>query len=188
MLQLEGFKNSLYSNLGIVYGNAMQIDEDGKFNSFFFETDSKQKILQKRTTGNIYETIIDTGKSYCSITAMTKKNVYDKLNGYDEELEYEDFDFWIRASRIFEIDYIDEILVKKRIVKNSLGTNFDKQKNKINFSTYLILKKASLLNKTKTENKLLLKRVHYEMINSYKTRDIKLLLKYIPLELKLRFS
>ena len=121
---------------------------------------------------------------------MVKKTVFDHLNGYDETLVYEDLDFWIRASRIYDFDFIDQILMQKRIVPNSLGTDFFKKKDsrakKINHSTYLILKKAIDLNKTKEENKALLKRIHFEMILAYKTSNFALVLKYILLEVKLR--
>jgi hypothetical protein len=50
----------------------------------------------------------------------------------------------------------------------------------------LILKKAIDLNKTKDENKALLKRIHFEMILAYKTSNFALVLKYILLEVKLR--
>jgi hypothetical protein len=80
--------------------------------------------------------------------------------------------------------------MQKRIVPNSLGTDFFKKKDsrakKINHSTYLILKKAIDLNKTKDENKALLKRIHFEMILAYKTSNFALVLKYILLEVKLR--
>jgi len=42
-----------------------------------------------------------------------KKSVYDALGGYDENLAFEDLDFWIRASRVYEFDFIDAVLIKK---------------------------------------------------------------------------
>ena len=58
---------------------------------------------------------------------MIKKEVFDQLSGYDENLAYEDLDFWIRASRVYDFDFTDEILVQKRIVINSLGSDFHKK-------------------------------------------------------------
>jgi hypothetical protein len=99
-------------------------------------------------------------------------------------------DLWIRASRIYDFDFIDEILIQKRTVDNSLGTHFymknDARARKINQSTYLILKNAIRLNKTKKEDKALLKRIHFEIILNNKTANYTLLLKYILLEIKLR--
>jgi hypothetical protein len=116
---------------------------------------------------------------------LIKKSVFDSLGGYDETLAYEDLDFWIRASRIYEIDFIDEVLVKKRTVINSLGSNFNKKKHKINISTYKILKKAFDLNRSKIEDLALQKRVHYEIINSFKNRSWSLLLKNVGLKIEI---
>jgi hypothetical protein len=50
---------------------------------------------------------------------MIKKSVFDDLQGYDENLAYEDLDLWIRASRKYDFDYIDVILIKKRFTTTS---------------------------------------------------------------------
>lgn len=184
-LQLKTFHESDIKNLGVVYGNAELIDENGKFSSYYFPVDSSKKVLEKRKTGNIYKSILSGGNSICSVTAMYKKEVYEQLNGYDENLVYEDLDFWIRASIIFNFDFVDDILVQKRIVNNSLGTNFNvksENSNKINYSTFLILLKAFKLNKFKEEDKLLLKRVHHEMILNLKLKNYVLFLKLLKLK------
>ena len=116
---------------------------------------------------------------------MIKKSVFDELNGYDESLAYEDLDLWIRASRKYEFDFIDSVLIKKRIVTNSLGSQFFKRNHKINNSTYQILKKALQLNKSKSEDLALQKRVHYEIINTFKSGNISLTLKNLWLRLEI---
>lgn len=187
-LQVNAFEKSNYTNLGIVYGNAALITEKGLLDSYYFVVNKDKKVTQKRITGNIYTSVLAGGDSICSVSSMSKKSVYDALDGYDENLAYEDLDFWIRASRIYAFDFIDEILIQKRIVSNSMGTDFYKKKNKINHSTYVILKKAMQLNRSKTENKALLKRIHFEMILAYKNLDFVLLVKYIFLEIRLRLK
>jgi glycosyltransferase involved in cell wall biosynthesis len=188
--QLEKFEKSDFPNLGVVYGNAELITENGSFDSYYFAVDSNQKVIEKRVIGNIYINVLSGGNSLCSVSAMIKKEVLEDLSGFDENLYYEDLDFWIRASRKYNFDFIDRILIQKRTVKNSLGTNFhkkaDDRSKKINYSTYLILKKALKLNKTKAENNALLKRIHFEIILNFKTRNFNLLLKYIILEIKTR--
>lgn len=110
-----------------------------------------------------------------------KKRVFNHLNGYDETLAYEDLDFWIRASRIYDVDFINSFLIQKRTVTNSLGTDFIKKNNKINDSTYFILKKAIQLNRTKLEDLAVQKRVHYEILHTLNIKSCKLLLKNIGL-------
>ena len=182
-LQINAFQNSKYQNLGVVYGNAGIINEDGSFNSYYFPVNVDGKVIAKRATGNIYSSVLSTGDSICSVSALFKKSVFDFLEGYDETLDYEDLDSWIRASREYEFDFIDEVLVKKRTVTNSLGSNFYKKKHRINVSTYKILKKALKLNRSKIEDLALQKRVHHEIIHSFKYRSLNLLIKNLGLRI-----
>ena len=131
-MQVNAFQKSKFKNLGVVYGNAEIINEDGSFNSFYFPVDKNGKVISKRIIGDIYSSVLSTGDSICSVSALIKKSVFDFLGGYDETLAYEDLDSWIRASREYEFDFIDEVLVQKRMVTNSLGSNFYKKKHKIN--------------------------------------------------------
>lgn len=188
-LQINAFKISRYDNLGIVYGNVELITENGKFDSYYLPVDTSKKTIKKRVTGDIYLSVLSGGNSICSVSSMVKKAVFDNLQGYDETLAYEDLDFWIRASRIYKFDFIDEILIQKRIVTNSLGTYFlkknDSRAKKINHSTYFILKKTIQLNRTKLEDLAIQKRVHYDIIHTAKVRDYKLFCKYIGLRILL---
>ncbi len=185
LMQMEAFQNSAYKNLGIVYGNAEIINENGSFNSFYFPVDANGNVITKRKTGDIYAAVLSSGDSICSVSTLIKKDVFDFLGGYDETLEYEDLDSWIRASRVFEFDFIDAILIKKRIVYNSLGTHFFKKNHKINISTYKILRKALKLNRSKIEDLALQKRVNYEIIHSFKNRSFNLFVKNIGLRIEI---
>ena len=182
-MQVNAFQKSKFKNLGVVYGNAEIINEDGSFNSFYFPVDKNGKVISKRIIGDIYSSVLSTGDSICSVSALIKKSVFDFLGGYDETLAYEDLDSWIRASRKYEFDFIDEVLVRKRMVTNSLGSNFYKKKHKINISTYKILKKGIKLNRSKMEDLALLKRVHHEIIHSFRNQSWTLLIKNINLKL-----
>jgi glycosyltransferase involved in cell wall biosynthesis len=185
--QIQAFNNSSFNNLGVVYGNVELISENGSFDSYYFLVDSQKKVVKKRITGDIYSSVLAGGDSICSVSAMIKKSVLDHLDGYDESLAYEDLDFWIRASRMYEFDFIDEIIVKKRIATNSLGTNFykknDTRAKKINHSTYLILKKGIKLNRSKKEDLAIQKRIHNEIMHCLKNKNYRLLLKNLELRI-----
>ena len=184
-MQVNTFQKSTFKKLGVVYGNAEIINENGNFKSFYFPVDGNGNVIEKRKTGDIYESVLSTGDSICSVSTLIKKSVLDFLGGYDEMLGYEDLDSWIRASRVYEFDFIDAVLIKKRIVSNSLGTHFYKKNNKINISTYKILRKALKLNRSKVEDLALQKRVHYEIIHSFKNRSFNLLIKNIGLRIEI---
>ncbi len=187
MTQIKAFQNSIFKNLGVVYGNAEIIRENGSFDSYFFSVNDQKKVIQKRITGTIYENVLSDFSSICSVSAMIKKSVLDSLNGYDESLEYEDLDFWMRASRLYEFDFIDEPIIQKRIVTNSLASNFYKKKDsrtkKIDYSTYLILKKGLQLNRSKQEDLAIQKRVHNSIIQCLNNKNYGLVLKNVWLRI-----
>lgn len=189
--QIAAFLNSETKKLAIVYGNAEIISENNMHLRYYYDVNTEKKVLKKPATGDIYSSILSQSSMICSVSSMVKREVLDELNGYDENLTYEDLDLWIRVARNYNFDFIDALLIQKRELENSLGNQFYRKLNsrtrKINHSTYLIIKKAIALNKTKAENKAVLKRVHQEMVKAQKTYDIGLFIKYIPLELKLRF-
>jgi len=178
-------------SLGIVYGNSKLIDKDAIFISYYYNLEKTPNQSDYPQSGYIYEAIVGQKFKINSVASLIKKEVFDILNAYDENLEYEDLDLWIRASRIYPFAYINKVIINKRELKNSLGNQFYKPFNKktkaLNRTSYLIIKKAIALNQTKAENKSLMKRLHYEMDKAMKTYDIILFLKYIPLEFTIRF-
>jgi len=182
-LQVDKFQNSNYKNLGMVFGNAENIDENGKFYSYYFDVNSLKKVIDERKTGDIYLSIINSGTVMCSVSVMMKKSIFEDLKAYDENLAYEDLDFWIRLSRNYNIDFIDEILVQKRFLSTAMSADFNKRNSKINHSTNKILKKTISLNRNQEEDLAVQKRVHYEIILAYKNKDIELLLKNLGLKL-----
>jgi len=189
-LQLNTFKNSNYSNLALVYGNAILINEQGDFNSYFFPRHEDGSLIKKHPTGNMYPYIISEIHSMCSVTALIKTDVFDYLKGYDTNLHYEDLDFWIRASREFNFDFTNDVLAKKRVLKNSLGDSYRKESKyyaQINDSTYQILKKTFILNRNKGEHKALLKRTYVMMRQAASNLSYKLFLKYIFFYAKVYF-
>jgi glycosyltransferase involved in cell wall biosynthesis len=189
--QINTFLNSKQKKLGIVYGNAEVISENNNHICFYYKVNNEKKVLNSPASGDIYLAILSQSSMICSVSSMAKREVLEQLNGYDENLAYEDLDLWIRTARNYNFEFIDAVLIQKRELESSMGNQFYKKFNsrtrKINHSSYLVIKKAIILNKTKSENKGLLKRLHYEMIKAYKTYDFILLLKYIPLEIRLRF-
>lgn len=58
---------------------------------------------------------------------LYKREVYDKLKGYNEELFLcEDYDFFLRASLEFRLGYLEENLYKYRLHNNSLSSNISR--------------------------------------------------------------
>ena len=99
----------------------------------------------------------------CAPTMMIKREVLDRLGGYDENLAYEDFDFWVRSSRFWSYQYIDKVLLKKRKLKDSMSANrYLHHYNEQMESVYKVCVKAFHLCKTKEEFEALIERINYE--------------------------
>jgi glycosyltransferase involved in cell wall biosynthesis len=184
--QIETFQKTKYKNLGIVYGNIIEINQDGAFlRNYYTELDEPK-------SGDIYSMVIGRTTKICSVSSMVKKSVYEKIGYYDEELAYEDLDLWIRASRLFDFEYFPEIVAKKRETPNSLSAHFLYKNNfktkQLNLSTLKILNKAYRLNKSKKEHQLLLGRIRFEMYKFLKASNIILLFNLFLLELKVRLK
>jgi len=164
---------------GVIFGDAELIDAQGKLLCLHSERYPHYTIPQ----GNVYESLIER-YFICSPTMMFRRAVIEALGGYDETLSYEDFDFWIRSSRIFKYRYEPHILVKKRKLKNSLSHNQFKVFNRHNYTTYRVCTKILDLNRTVKEQDALRKRIQYEIRQSIRTLDISLAYKYCLLWVK----
>lgn len=188
--QIKAFEEN--SSVGIVYGNAALISENNLHLGYYFPVNELKKVVIKPASGDIYLDMLSQKSKICSVSSMLKRNVIEFLEGYDENLAYEDLDLWIRASRKYQFYFIDKILVQRRELSTSLGSQFFVKNNartrKINYSSFLVLKKAKALNKTKIEHIALLKRLHYEMKKAWYTNDYILLVRLSFLELKIRIA
>lgn len=72
--------------------------------------------------------LITGGSPFCCPTSMIRKEVYQKLNGYDENLKFiEDQDMWARILLTGELAIINKSLIYYRI-HESQGSNIYKEK------------------------------------------------------------
>jgi len=154
---------------GVIFSDAQYMDEQGKSRSLHSNRFPHDSIPQ----GDIYKELI---RRYfiCSPTMMVRKEVLDQLHGYDESLAFEDFDFWIRASRDFKFFYSPEVLVKKRIVPTSMSAKQFKRSSPQRLSTLSVCRKIKVLNRTQEEDNALRMRLWYEIRVSIRSFDFRL--------------
>ena len=93
---------------------------------------------------------------------MFRRDVIDELKGYDENLVYEDFDFWVRSSCIYKYACLNIVTTRVRRSENSMSSGWYQQGDQQLHSTYLICKKAVSLCKDREDKHALLFRVRYE--------------------------
>ncbi|MET3046180.1 glycosyltransferase family 2 protein [Flavobacterium covae] len=190
--QVDTFLNTTYKNLALVYGNLEIIDEKDNHLEYYYSVSSNKKVIKRPPSGYIYISLLAGKEKMCSVSSMIKSEVLKSLGGYDELLAYEDFDIWIRASKSFEFEFIDEILVQKRELKSSMYQYFFKKRNhftkRLNNSTYKILVKAFKQNTKKEEYLAMLKRVHYEIVLNFRNGHYNLCILLIFLKLKIHLK
>ena len=172
----EGLKtlSQRSDDYGVNFSNAEIISKEGDSLGFHYKPGSEIP------EGDIYKDLL--AKYFISApTMMFKRQVLDYLEGYDETLDYEDFDFWIRSSRKFKYCYTDSVLVKKRKLFDSLSTNQTAIGNTHLKSTLKVCEKAFKLNKNSEEIFALKKRLRYEARQCLRTKNFSLINDFIEL-------
>ena len=162
---------------GVNFTNAAFINESSQITGHHFKMNNLNITEEYVPEGDIYKHLL---KKYivCAPTMMTRRSVYKNLNGYDENLLYEDFDFWVRSSKATKYCFINEVLVHKRIHYGSLSTHQYKKNSLFSFSTYKVCLKAELLNETLDDKKALISRVQYELKKTIQFHNWKLAIEF----------
>ncbi len=160
------------------------IGENGHSKGTHFKRDKQGILIDTVLEDDMYKILIE--RYYLSAPGMMmRRTVLEELDGYDENLSYEDFDFWVRSARNHKYAFTDQVLVRKHILADSLSAAQYQRKNKHCFSTALVCEKALKLNKTKEENDALLKRINYELKWALITENWEASHKFIGLKQKL---
>ncbi len=176
-------------NVGLIFGNAYHINDYGIRTKPYFEVNEENEVTDLLLHNTNYIRLLSSGIVMCSVASMFTRKHFELLKGYNEELFFEDLDYWLRLSRLYEIKFLDDFLVEKRFLENSLGNQFHKNdefSKKINKSLRQIYTESIVRNTSKTENKALLKRIHYGMEQCFKNKQWLELLKFSMIELKCR--
>lgn len=176
---LIGVNELQKSKAGVHFSNMELINEAGDFVRHY------HKVPLEIPQGNVYEEVL-ARHFIGGASMMIRREVLERLNGYDEDLAYEDFDFWVRSSREFEYVYSPEVLVQKRLVRGSKGDKQLKFNSNQLRSTYRVCEKAFNLNRSTNEHKALKKRIRYEMRKAIETGNIRLANDYMRLSRKVQ--
>jgi glycosyltransferase involved in cell wall biosynthesis len=159
------FFGTLDESCGVVFTDATYIDAAGNFLRDHFEYLVRNRLITRVPAGNVYRNVLTT-YFIPGPTMMVRREVFDSLQGYDENLAYEDFDFWVRSSRIYRYAYLDYKSTRIRKVAGSMSTGWYVPGDAQLHSTYLICRKAQLLNRDAEDIAALTQRVRYEFRQS----------------------
>jgi glycosyltransferase involved in cell wall biosynthesis len=153
-------------NVGMIFSNALIVDEEGGYINHHFQLDSLDNSIDKIPSGAVFADVLDR-YFICVPTMVMRKSWLLELGGYNEELSYEDFDLWVRGSLISEFIYLDEVLISKRIHSGQLSSKMlSTLGSDYYLSTLRVCEYASLQVTTVMQQKALTKRIKYEGRNA----------------------
>lgn len=160
--QIQVFEQ-LPEKVGVLFGNCLKINKKGEVKGYHYPVDDTLKAKQAPPSGEVYTDLL--ARHFISAPSMTiRREVLEQLEGYDENLSYEDFDFWVRSARHYHYHYQDEALTMKRILSKSASQRFYQKKDNPHLaSTLQVCHKAAKLNQNEKENEALAQRVAYHL-------------------------
>lgn len=172
-------------SFGVVFSDAERIDEFNKVigchitSSFFY--------LSIVPQGDIYKNLLE--KYFISPPTMIfRKSLIDEIGGYNENLSYEDFDFWVRSARITNYCYLPEITIQKRIHRESVSSKQYIKNSTMLESTLKVCETAFILNSRKTEDFALIKRLIYEAKMALLSNNFSVITRMLILLIKVFFK
>lgn len=106
------------ADIGVVYSDAWQMDEEGKrLPEKFIEAHCK---LPEMPEGDILPYLVQRN-FIPAMTTLVRRSCYAVVGEFDERLSYEDWDMWLRIAHKFKFAYSPVLSAKYRIVSTSLS-------------------------------------------------------------------
>jgi len=107
-----------HTEVDIVYSDMFLIDGSGKLmEQSYFE----KHVYKQPKSGWLYKDLIERF-IISAPSVLIRRNVIDELYDYNESLDYEDQDFFLRAAKKHQFIYMPEKTVQYRITGESLST------------------------------------------------------------------
>lgn len=190
-IQVNHFLETDTELTGVVFGNSEIIDRHGDFISYYFSINKDRHVIDKTLHKIDLIKLLSGGLILNSASSMINRKIFDKLNGYDETLAFEDLDYWIRVLEHYKIVFIDHILTQKRDLNTSLGSHFSKRTSlstKINNSMNIIF--SNVISKYKCDKlilKAILKRVHFNLDRALKSGNMRFVYKFSIQKIKIHY-
>lgn len=114
--ELVIFKNSV-ENIAAVYSDAYLVDHNSeRISGYFIE---KYRIFNSHPSGHIFE-LLKIGNFLPSMAMLFKKDKIIEVGGFDERLDYEDWDMLLRLFKKYPIAFNPNVSSEYRIHQDSL--------------------------------------------------------------------
>ena len=155
--------------VGVVYSNCELIDEASHPLGLHHRPAGAGALTPAPASGWLFAEILR--RYFISTpTMMMRRACLESLGGYDETLTYEDFDFWVRASRDWQFGYLDEVTTRKRKHPRSMSAKAYRRHDPYLASTIRVCDKALDLSRTAPEREALATRLRWELRKALRHR------------------
>ena len=104
------------ADVGVLYSDAFQIDENGERLPQMFIYAHRKFVIPPE--GFLFDVLWE-GNFIPAMTTLIRRECFKHVGTYDEDLCFEDWDMWMRISRIFRFAYDKMPAAKYRIVSSS---------------------------------------------------------------------
>jgi glycosyltransferase involved in cell wall biosynthesis len=161
---------SLPPDYGVVYSNCLHITAAGQPLGLHHRAAGRGRLHPRPASGWVFEDVL--GRYFISSpTMLLRRATLLALGGYDEALSYEDFDFWVRASRDWRFQYQDIVTTHKRKHPRSMSAQVTTRQDPYLDSTLQVCRKALALCRTPAEARTLARRLRYELRHALRRRQ-----------------
>ncbi len=158
---------------GVVYSNCELLREDGQSLGLHQRPDPRRpgQLRPRPAAGWVFADVL--ARYFISApTMLMRRATLLALNGYDESLSYEDFDFWVRASRDWQFYYQAEVTTRKHKHPRSKSAQVTARRDPYLASTIRVCHKALALCRTAPELAALRVRLRYELRHALRRRRL----------------
>ncbi|WP_345235859.1 glycosyltransferase family A protein [Hymenobacter saemangeumensis] len=157
------------ARVGVLYTNCELIDEAGQSLGLHHRPDGRGGLLPPPASGWVFADVLR--RYFISTpTMLMRRACLQELGGYDEQLSYEDFDFWVRASRRWQFLYLDEVTTQKRKHPRSMSARAYRRHDPYLASTIVVCEKALALCRSPEERQALAVRLRWELRQALRYR------------------
>jgi glycosyltransferase involved in cell wall biosynthesis len=130
-----GLMERLPEKVGVLYSDAMQIDEAG--------TLLPQRFIEAHRTGppaegDIFSHLVERN-FIPAMAALIRRSCYDTVGRYDERLCFEDWDMWLRIAQHYHFAFSPTVSAKRRIVSSSMTNTVLQSESREMLKTYFRL-------------------------------------------------
>lgn len=137
--QVEFFEQQ-DATVGMIYSDGEMFFEDNPLRKeSFIKYHRKDNI---KPSGHIYEELLH--RNYIpGMSSLVRKDVYDELGGFDENLIFEDYDFYLRIAQKYSINYLEGSFINYRMHESNLHKEMRYDKSFQNSLLLIFMKHSS---------------------------------------------